>query len=115
MRAVVQRVTEAAVRVNGETVGSIGRGFLVLVGVETGDTEADRRYIAEKVPHLRVFEDENGKMNRSLMDVGGEILAVSQFTLLGDAPKRPTPCMRRWRGTGGSRESAWRWACLARI
>ncbi len=85
MRAVVQRVTEAAVRVNGETVGSIGRGFLVLVGVETGDTEADRRYIAEKVPHLRVFEDENGKMNRSLMDVGGEILAVSQFTLLGDA------------------------------
>ena len=85
MRAVVQRVTEAAVRVNGETVGSIGRGFLVLVGVETGDTEVDRRYIAEKVPHLRVFEDENGKMNRSLMDVGGEILAVSQFTLLGDA------------------------------
>lgn len=85
MRAVVQRVTEAAVRVNGETVGNIGRGFLVLVGVETGDTEADRRYIAEKVPHLRVFEDENGKMNRSLMDVGGGILAVSQFTLLGDA------------------------------
>ncbi|MCI5955591.1 MAG: D-aminoacyl-tRNA deacylase [Clostridiales bacterium] len=85
MRAVVQRVTEACVRVNGETVGSIGRGFLALIGVETGDTEADRRYIAEKVPNLRVFEDENGKMNLSLKDVGGEILAVSQFTLLGDA------------------------------
>lgn len=85
MRAVVQRVTEADVRVNGETVGSIGRGFLALIGVETGDTEADRRYIAEKVPNLRVFEDENGKMNLSLKDVAGEILAVSQFTLLGDA------------------------------
>ncbi len=85
MRAVVQRVTEAGVRINGETVGSIGRGFLALIGVETGDTEADRRYIAEKVPNLRVFEDENGKMNLSLKDVGGEILAVSQFTLLGDA------------------------------
>lgn len=85
MRAVVQRVTEAGVRVNGETVGSIGRGFLALIGVETGDTEADRRYIAEKVLNLRVFEDENGKMNLSLKDVGGEILAVSQFTLLGDA------------------------------
>ena len=85
MRAVVQRVTEAGVRINGETVGSIGRGFLALIGVETGDTEADRRYIAEKVPNLRVFEDENGKMNLSLKDVGGEILAVSQFTLLGAA------------------------------
>ena len=85
MRAVVQRVTEASVRVNGETFGSIGRGFLALIGVETGDTEADRRYIAEKVPNLRVFEDENGKMNLSLKDVAGEILAVSQFTLLGDA------------------------------
>lgn len=91
MRAVVQRVTEAAVRVNGETVGSIGRGFLVLVGVETGDTEADRRYIAEKVPHLRVFEDENGKMNRSVRDIGGSVLCVSQFTLLGDARGQNRP------------------------
>ena len=85
MRAVVQRVTQASVSVAGERKGAIGQGFMVLIGVEEGDTDADLRYIADKVPHLRVFEDENGKMNRSLMDIGGEILAVSQFTLLGDA------------------------------
>ena len=85
MRAVIQRVTEAAVRVNGQTVGSIGKGFLALVGVETGDTDADLGYIQSKVPNLRLFEDEQGKMNRSLLEVGGQILAVSQFTLLGDA------------------------------
>lgn len=91
MRAVIQRVTEAAVRIEGETVGEIGQGFLVLIGVEAGDTEADRKYIAQKVPNLRVFEDENGKMNRSLLDIGGEILAVSQFTLLGDAREGRRP------------------------
>lgn len=85
MRAVVQRVTQASVSVAGETKGRIARGFMVLIGVQDGDTQTDLRYIAEKVPNLRVFEDENGKMNRSLMDIGGEILAVSQFTLLGDA------------------------------
>ncbi len=85
MRAVIQRVTQAAVRVEDRTVGEIGKGFLVLIGVEEGDTETDRKYIAQKVPNLRIFEDENGKMNRSLLDIGGEILAVSQFTLLGDA------------------------------
>lgn len=85
MRAVIQRVTQAAVCVQDRTVGEIGKGFLVLIGVEEGDTEADRKYIAQKVPNLRIFEDENGKMNRSLLDIGGEILAVSQFTLLGDA------------------------------
>ena len=85
MRAVVQRVTQASVSVAGETKGRIAQGFMVLIGVQEGDTQADLRYIAEKVPNLRVFEDENGKMNRSLMDIGGEILAVSQFTLLGDA------------------------------
>lgn len=85
MRAVVQRVTEAAVRIDGKTVGEIGQGLMVLIGVEEGDTAADQKYIAEKVPNLRIFEDENGKMNRSLMDIGGKILAVSQFTLLGDA------------------------------
>lgn len=85
MRAVIQRVTQASVSVDGEIKGAIGAGFLVLIGVEAGDGEADLRYIADKVPNLRVFEDEQGKMNRSLMDVDGELLAVSQFTLLGDA------------------------------
>lgn len=85
MRAVIQRVEQASVSVEGEIRGQIGAGFLVLIGVEEGDGDADFRYIAEKVPTLRVFEDEQGKMNRSLLDVGGELLAVSQFTLLGDA------------------------------
>ncbi len=85
MRAVIQRVERASVSVEGEIRGQIGVGFLVLIGVEEGDGDADFRYIAEKVPNLRVFEDEQGKMNRSLLDVGGELLAVSQFTLLGDA------------------------------
>ena len=85
MRAVIQRVERASVSVEGEIRGQIGAGFLVLIGVEEGDGDADFRYIDEKVPNLRVFEDEQGKMNRSLLDVGGELLAVSQFTLLGDA------------------------------
>ena len=85
MRAVIQRVEKASVSVEGEIRGQIGAGFLVLIGVEEGDGDADFRYIAEKAPNLRVFEDEQGKMNRSLLDVGGELLAVSQFTLLGDA------------------------------
>lgn len=85
MRAIIQRVEKASVSVEGEIKGQIGAGFLVLIGVEEGDGDADFRYIAEKVPNLRVFEDEQGKMNRSLLDVGGELLAVSQFTLLGDA------------------------------
>ena len=85
MRAVIQRVERASVSVEGEIRGQIGAGFLVLIGVEEGDGDAEFRYIAEKVPNLRVFEDEQGKMNRSLLDVGGELLAVSQFTLLGDA------------------------------
>lgn len=85
MRAVIQRVERASVSVEGEIRGQIGAGFLVLIGVEEGDGDADFRYIADKAPNLRVFEDEQGKMNRSLLDVGGEVLAVSQFTLLGDA------------------------------
>lgn len=85
MRAVIQRVTKAEVKVDGQIVGAVGHGFLVLIGVETGDTEADLDYICQKTPNLRIFEDENGKMNRSLLDVQGGILAVSQFTLLGDA------------------------------
>ena len=85
MRAVIQRVERASVSVEGEIKGQIGAGFLVLIGVEEGDGDVDFKYIADKVPNLRVFEDEQGKMNRSLLDVGGELLAVSQFTLLGDA------------------------------
>ena len=85
MRCVVQRVTSSSVTVNGETSGAIGAGLMVLIGVSADDTEADLRYMAEKVPNLRIFVDENGVMNRSVLDVGGSILAVSQFTLYGDA------------------------------
>ncbi len=85
MRAVIQRVVRASVAVRDQITGEIGKGLMVLVGVEVGDTAADVAYIAEKVPNLRIFEDSEGKMNLSLLDVGGGILAVSQFTLLGDA------------------------------
>ena len=85
MRAVVQRVTESNVTVDGETVGAIGPGIMVLIGVSTEDTDKDLKYIVEKVPNLRIFDDENGVMNKSVLDVGGSILAVSQFTLYGDA------------------------------
>ena len=85
MRCVVQRVKEASVTVAGEVVGKIGAGYMVLIGVSVEDTEKDVRYMADKVPNLRIFEDAEDKMNLSLKDVGGEILAVSQFTLYGDA------------------------------
>ena len=85
MRAVVQRVTEASVTVDNELVGSIGPGVMILIGVSSEDTDKDLKYISEKVPNLRIFDDENGVMNRSLLDAGGSILAVSQFTLYGDA------------------------------
>lgn len=91
MRAVVQRVTEGSVTVEGKVTGEIKNGFVVLLGVGNEDTEADADYIADKVSNLRVFEDENGKMNLSLKDVGGEILAVSQFTLYGDCRKGRRP------------------------
>ncbi|MHC1785908.1 MAG: D-aminoacyl-tRNA deacylase [Christensenellales bacterium] len=91
MRAVVQRVSEARVTVDGEPVAAIGRGLLVLVGVEAGDGEADARYLADKLSKLRVFEDEAGKMNLSLLDVSGQALLVSQFTLLGDARGQNRP------------------------
>lgn len=80
-----QRVAQASVSVAGEQIGAIQQGFMVLIGVSTDDTDHDVHYMAEKVPNLRIFEDEAGKMNRSLKDVGGAILAVSQFTLYGDA------------------------------
>ena len=85
MRLVIQRVSEASVTVEGNVVGRCKAGFLVLVGVEAGDTESDARYCADKTAGLRVFEDDAGKMNRSLSDIGGSVLAISQFTLLGDA------------------------------
>ena len=85
MRLVVQRVTRASVTVDGEVTGRIGKGYMVLVGAEVGDTEADARLCADKLAGLRVFVDDEDKMNRSVLDVGGEILLVSQFTLLGDA------------------------------
>ncbi len=91
MRAVVQRVSEASVRVETEVVGRIGRGLLVLLGVSTTDTEKDVDYLSEKVVHLRIFEDPGGKLNRSLLEVGGEMLVVSQFTLLGDCRKGRRP------------------------
>ena len=85
MRAVIQRVTSAGVTVRDRTVGSIGRGLLVLVGVDAGDGPADIRYTTAKIHDLRIFEDDKGKMNRSVADVGGDVLVVSQFTLSGDA------------------------------
>ena len=85
MRCVIQKVTHAKVEVGGELVGGIEAGFMVLLGAQEGDTEADARYCAEKISGLRVFEDENDKMNLSLKDVGGSVLLVSQFTLLADA------------------------------
>ncbi len=91
MRAVIQRVSEARVRVNGETVGEIGHGLLVLVGVTHGDTEEDARWLARKVVGLRIFEDDAGKMNLSVKDVGGGVLVVSQFTLYADARRGRRP------------------------
>ena len=85
MRLVVQRVLESSVSVDGKVVGAIGKGYMVLVGVEDKDTPDDVRYCVEKTAGLRIFEDDAGKMNLSIQDVGGEILAISQFTLHGDA------------------------------
>ena len=91
MRACVQRVVEASVRVEEETIGKIGRGLLVLLGVGVDDTEADSRYLADKIVTLRIFEDDEGKMNRSLAEQGGAMLVVSQFTLWGDCRRGRRP------------------------
>jgi len=91
MRAVVQRVSRAKVAVDGWTTGEIGLGLLVLLGVAHADTEADVNYLAEKIAGLRIFEDEDGKMNRSVLDVGGAVLAVAQFTLYGDVRRGKRP------------------------
>ena len=91
MRAVVQRVASASVSTDGETIGAIGTGLCVLLGVSTDDAEADADYISEKLIGLRIFDDENAVPNRSVTDVGGAILLISQFTLLGDARKGRRP------------------------
>ena len=91
MRAVIQRVSEASVRVDGGVVGRIGPGLLVLLGVGRDDTESDADYLAEKTLNLRIFPDEAGQMNRSVAEVGGGILVVSQFTLYGDARRGRRP------------------------
>ncbi|MBZ5656505.1 MAG: D-tyrosyl-tRNA(Tyr) deacylase [Acidobacteriia bacterium] len=91
MRAVVQRVSRAKVTVNGEITGEIGRGLLVLLGVGIGDTRSDIEYLADKIIGLRIFEDTGGKMNLSVVDIGGAVLAVSQFTLYGDVRRGKRP------------------------
>lgn len=91
MRAVVQRVSKASVTVDGRVVGHIDRGLMILLGVKTGDTEAEARWLARKVAGLRIFSDAGGKFNLSAQDVGGSVLVVSQFTLYGDARKGRRP------------------------
>ena len=91
MKAVVQRVTEARVRVHGEPVGEIGGGLCILLGVARADGDAEAQRLAEKVARLRIFEDDEGRFDRSLLDVGGEALVVSQFTLLADTAKGNRP------------------------
>lgn len=91
MKAVIQRVTEAEVKVDGVSVGRIGRGILILLGVEKGDGEGDADWLAEKILNLRIFEDEAGKMNLSVLETEGQLLAVSQFTLAGNCAKGRRP------------------------
>lgn len=91
MKAVIQRVSNASVDVNEDVISRIGNGLLVLIGIEQGDQPSDADYLAEKIAHLRIFEDDNGKMNRSLIETGGQMLVVSQFTLLGDCRKGRRP------------------------
>ncbi|MDM8552487.1 D-aminoacyl-tRNA deacylase [Desulfobacterales bacterium HSG2] len=91
MRAVIQRVKQSSVSVDGKVIGQIGKGLMVLLGVAKDDAEKDADYLAGKIVNLRVFEDENGKMNKSLPETGGEMLVVSQFTLLGDCRKGRRP------------------------
>ena len=91
MRDVIQRVTESSVKVDGRIIGQISRGLLVLLGVAQADRPSDADYLVNKIANLRIFEDQNGKMNRSLLETGGQLLVVSQFTLLGDCRKGRRP------------------------
>lgn len=95
MRCVLQRVDAASIEVDGERIARIGRGLLALICVEDGDTPADAHYMITKIPNLRIFEDQDGKMNRSLIDQHGELLLVSQFTLMGDARHGRRPSFSR--------------------
>jgi len=91
MRAVIQKVKNANVKVDGDTVGEIQKGFLIFLGIEAGDTQSDLAYIVGKISKIRIFEDADDKMNLSIKDVGGAVLSISQFTLLGDARKGNRP------------------------
>ena len=91
MRAVIQRVSEASVKISDEVVGEIGAGLLVLLAVARDDEESDADYLGDKIINLRIFTDDNGKMNRSILDTGGELLVVSQFTLFGDVRRGRRP------------------------
>ena len=104
MRAVIQRVTQASVTVNGKVVSGIQRGLLVLLGVGKSDAKLDADYLATKIPNLRIFEDSSGKMNLSLLETGGEILVVSQFTLYGDSRKGRRPSYTDAAGPDHARE-----------
>lgn len=104
MRAVIQRVSEARVEVSGEVTGKIAAGLLVLLGIEKADTSADANYLVDKIIGLRIFPDAGGKMNLSVMDTGGELLVVSQFTLYGDCRKGRRPSFDRAAGPEQARE-----------
>lgn len=104
MRAVVQRVSKSSVTVDGNVTGAIRRGLMVLLGVADDDTETDAGYIANKVAGLRIFEDDEDKMNLSVKDIGGDILAVSQFTLMGDARKGKRPSFSKAARPGEANE-----------
>ena len=104
MRAVVQRVTSSEVSVDGKVIGEIGAGFNVLIGISKDDTLEDLQYIKDKIINLRVFSDENDKMNLSLLDIKGEILAISQFTLYGDCRKGRRPNFMEAKGGNEAKE-----------
>jgi D-tyrosyl-tRNA(Tyr) deacylase len=108
MRAVVQRVSRASVRVGAEVAGEIGAGLCVLVGAALGDGEEDARYLVDKVVNLRVFSDDAGKMNHSVLEVGGGVLAISQFTLLGDTRKGRRPAFTAALEPKAAEELYWR-------
>jgi len=104
MRAAIQRVKKSSVTVNDKIIGKIGSGLLVLLGVSREDEIKDADYLADKIPNLRIFEDENAKMNRSLLETGGEMLVVSQFTLLGDCRKGRRPSFTKAAGPDKAKE-----------
>ena len=104
MRAVLQRVKRSSVTVNDKIIGKIGNGLLVLLGVSREDEKKDANYLADKIPNLRIFEDGNAKMNRSLLETGGQMLVVSQFTLLGDCRKGRRPSFTNAAGPDKAKE-----------